>query len=89
MVRRERGEREFSVPDNHGNQVAATLPTCGNSPTAIYFLFDTTYFRRISLLVFSTDALNRVARRIPASFPALKHRNQSSKPLRQTNKTAG
>jgi hypothetical protein len=49
MVRRERSEHEFSVPDKHGNQTAAPLPTCGNSLVVIYFLFDTASFRCISL----------------------------------------
>ena len=53
MVRRERSEREFSVPDNHGNQAAALLLTCGNNLIVIYFLFDTASFRRISLRLIS------------------------------------
>jgi hypothetical protein len=41
MVRRERLEREFPVPDNQGNPADAARSVRGNLRSAFNFLFDT------------------------------------------------
>jgi hypothetical protein len=43
MVRRERLEHVFPVPDND-NLAAVSLPIGGSAPVVIYFLFDTACF---------------------------------------------
>jgi hypothetical protein len=64
------------------------VSACGNSPAAFYFLFDTTCFRRISATKFPHYASEASQTQITNAISLRKYRNQSSKPLRQSNKLA-
>jgi hypothetical protein len=57
-------------------------------PGCLYFLFDTTCFRRISTTKFPHYASEASQTQISNAISLRKYRNQSSKPLRQSNKLA-